>query len=114
MARQDYGDTEEARERRSRWLELAISIIVAALSGSLTCVATISWFLSGTLSRMQERSEVQGQQLQQLQAAVATIQTLDSAQGAQLAVGDAHYADLIRRMDSFDAKLDKLVLAIKR
>lgn len=101
--------TPETRERRSRWLELAITIAVSAV----TSAVAVSWSLAGTLSKLQTRIEEHDRRIANAEIAVGTLQTLDSAQSSQIAVGDARYAELIRRVDQLDQKFDRVLTRIK-
>lgn len=96
--------------RRDRWLELVVSVGVSIVSSGLA----MTWLLSAKLAKFETTLDQQQTALVDLNNRVASnksslqgIETVNATQMSQIAVSDARYTDILRRLDSLDLKVDR-------
>lgn len=92
-----------APETRSRWIELAASILVSAV----TSAVVISWQLAKALTEYQLVQSVHESRLTAVERLISQASAENSAQTAQIAVQDSRYMEILRRLDAIDRKLEK-------
>jgi septal ring factor EnvC (AmiA/AmiB activator) len=97
-------------ERRARWIEIAISIIASIVTSALV----VSWSLSATLSQYGEKLSQHDRQYQNLDERVSAISAQTAAHGAQIAVTEAHFQDLVRRLEAFEATQRDILKEVQR
>lgn len=103
--------------RRDRWVELVVSVGVSILSSALV----MTWLLSAKLAKFETTIEQTQKLLVDLdnrvavnKSAIQGIETVNATQMSQIAVSDARYTDILRRLDSLDAKVDRALDAGRR
>ena len=96
-------DKMERDEKRSRLFEVAVSIIVSAIASA----GAVTWSLSATLeefrSKISEHDKTLNAQWQRINGLEGGAQV----NNAQVSAINAHYEDILRRLDSIDHKLEK-------
>lgn len=92
-----------ARERRARLLEVSISVIASVL----TSAVVVAWTISATLARMQSRIDEHSTALADQSLRLNQLRDSDTDQGQAIATVEAHYSDILRRLDSIDRKLER-------
>lgn len=92
----------ERVDRRSRLIEIAISVSASMISSSLVAAWTMSGLLSDLRNKQAEHDRVLTNNTQEIRA----LNTRDMMQISQQAASDAHYQDILRRLDSIDRKLE--------
>lgn len=90
-------------ESRSRWAEIAITLAVSIIAS----VVSMTWTMSGTLSKFETTLANQEQRLKSLEISNREASSVNGAQAAQLAVQESRWADVLRRLDSIDRKLER-------
>lgn len=98
--------------RTARILEVVISVFASII----TSAVIVSWQLSAKLSNYENGIKANGTDIIALdaksvqnRASIQGIETVNATQAAQIAVTDARYTEISRRLDSLDAKVDRLV-----
>ena len=94
---------EGQRERRARLLEVSISVIASVI----TSAVVVAWTISATLARMQARIDEHAAAIIEQSDRLNNLRDKDQAQGEAIATVEAHYADILRRLDSIDRKLER-------
>lgn len=89
--------------RRARLWEIFWVVLSSAIGSAALVAATIPV----TLARFEERITTQKASIEKNTRDIAGLQSHDSTQSAQQAAADAHYQDILRRLDSIDRKLER-------
>lgn len=97
--------------RTARLVEVAISVIASIATSAIV----VTWKLSATLTGFEasiaeanRRMNAYELQVQSNRSAITASEVVNAKQEAAIAVSDAKYTEVIRRLDSMDSKLDKL------
>jgi hypothetical protein len=90
-------------ERASRWIELAVSVGASVLTSAIV----VSWTISATLAELRVRVDGNTAADVSLSAELGSIRNNDAVQTATIAKMDAHYEDIVRRLEDLQRKLDK-------
>jgi uncharacterized coiled-coil protein SlyX len=82
-------------EKRARMLEVALTMGAAIITSALVNM----WTLSAQLSEFQTKIQTHDESLRQVVARIENMQLSTAALGSQVAVTEAHYSDILRRLD---------------
>lgn len=85
--------------RRARILEIFLSVVASALGSALM----LAWLLSATLATFREQLAQHSEQLRNAHVELANLEAHDSLQSTQLAVADARFAEILRRLQALDS-----------
>jgi hypothetical protein len=98
--------------RMARFIEITISVLAAITSS----VAVTAWTLSARLQDFENGIKSNETALVDLNAratqnrtSIQGIESINATQNSQIAVSDARYTDITRRLDSIENKVDRLV-----
>lgn len=89
-------------DRIPRLIEIALSVVASVI----TSAVVVAWTISSTLSELRTKSDQNAVQLNAIGASIQALQGHDTIQSEQIARAEAHYDDIVRRLDSIDRKLD--------
>ena len=92
----------ENSARRSRLIEIAISVLASIVSSALV----MTWTMSATFTDLRNKVEEQERIVNINTQEISALNTRDMMQISQQAASDAHYQDILRRLDSIDRKLE--------
>lgn len=93
---------EKERDRRARLLEVFVSVAASAVSSAIL----VSWVLSATLTRFESAIDEHERRLVSQQAQLTAITDRGAQTNEKLAAVNAQYADILRRLDGIDRKLE--------
>jgi septal ring factor EnvC (AmiA/AmiB activator) len=96
-------------EKRARIVEVGLSMFAAIVTSALVNM----WTLSAQLSKFQTKIEAHDDTLQSVSARLDVLQTNNSGLAAQVAVTEAHYADILRRLDKQDASQEMILTQLR-
>lgn len=94
---------DRRQETRSRWAEIAISIIVSAIASG----GAVTWTLSSTLEEFRGKIAEHDKLIAAQWARINAMEGTSNATSAQVSAIAAHYDDILRRLDSIDRKLER-------
>lgn len=89
-------------DRRARLVEMAISVGASVI----TSAVVVAWTISASLTSFRERIDSFDRQMRANGEQIASLNARDLAQVSQLSATDAHYQDILRRLDSIDRRLE--------
>ncbi len=114
----DSKDRRAYPPRRATDMGIKNRLLEVALTGVLSIIASAfvtSWTLSAKLTNFENGIKgntdsigVVAQQAVQLRSSIAATEGVNANQSAQIAVADARYGDIVRRLDSIEGKVDSL------
>lgn len=90
-------------ERRSRWIEVILSVFASAA----TSAVVVSWSLSSTLTSLASSSAEHERAISSQQAQLTTLIARSMSVGERQATTDARYEEIQRRLKSIDDKLER-------
>lgn len=96
-------DRDAGADRRARLIEVGVSVLFSALASA----GVASWSLSATMATYAAKFEETERRLAETKQQISAIELRQLAQERQIATSDAHYNDILRRLDSIDEKLEK-------
>jgi len=88
-------------ETRNRWIELAIVTAASAITSGFA----VTWSLSATLAEMKAKSDAQEKHISVMDANIAAIQSTNNLHSTQIAVTDANYQNILKRLDDINESL---------
>lgn len=94
--------TDQASERRSRLIEVGLSVAASVIASSVVA----SWTLSEALATYAAKIDEHDRALNFKQQQIAALESRQLAYERTQAQGEAHYSDILRRLDSIDQKLE--------
>lgn len=96
------GAVDKERDRRARLLEVFISVLASVVSSAVV----VAWTISATFSEYSTRLEEHDRRFSATQSQLEALSVRQLTQERQIATSDAHYVDILRRLDSIDRKLE--------
>lgn len=85
--------------RRARILEIILSVMASAAGSALM----IAWYLSATLATYREQLQRHTDEINAVHAEMTNLEARDSLQATQLAVADARFSEILRRLQALDS-----------
>ena len=89
-------------DRKGRLIEIAISVAASIVSSALVMAWTMSATFTELRTKLNEQERIVNINTQEIRA----LGSRDVSQIAQQSATDAHYQDILRRLDSIDRKLE--------
>ena len=84
---------------KSRWVEIAITITVSAV----TSAVAVAWSIATSLSDFRSKLAELGRNEIELAAQIRIIDAHQDEAGIRIAVQEAHYADILSRLNEMAA-----------
>lgn len=81
-------------------------MVISVASSIIASAVVVAWTISATLTEYRQRLQAHDSQLASMASSMQAIQARDGMQGEQLARSEAHWEDVVRRLDSIDSKLE--------
>jgi hypothetical protein len=86
---------------KSRWVELAITIMVSAVTSSVA----VTWSIATNLESIRAKQAEHDRSIIELQSRLSVVDNHQDDQGIKIATLDAHYIDILARLNEISAAL---------
>ena len=90
-------------DRRSRLIEVGITIICSAIVSAVT----VAWSLCATLAAIHERDQQQDRSIANNLQQISALSARDLTQIAQIAAQERTNQEILRRLERIEDKLDR-------
>ncbi len=95
--------SQNNHENRNRWIELAIVTAASAITSGIA----VTWSLSATLTEIKTKGDAQEKNIVVINSTIAAIQSTNNLHSTQIAVTDANYQNILRRLEEINQRLKR-------